>query len=83
MEALRADERVGFNRLPRTEAGIYPADSRNASRKLLANFLATSTGFSLPPIVFTVSIEFPTSKTKGHAQACPFSRICVSPALIG
>jgi len=27
VEALRADERVGFNRLPRTEAGIYPADS--------------------------------------------------------
>jgi len=25
MEALRADERVGFIRLSRTEGGIYPA----------------------------------------------------------
>ena len=25
MEALRATYRVGFSRLPRTEAGIYPA----------------------------------------------------------
>jgi len=27
MEALRADERVRFSGLPRTEAGIYPAVS--------------------------------------------------------
>jgi len=27
MEALRADGRVGFNRLPRTEAGFQSADS--------------------------------------------------------
>ena len=26
MEALQAVERVGFSRLPRTEAGIYPAE---------------------------------------------------------
>jgi len=26
MEALRADEQVGFNRLPRTEAGFQSAD---------------------------------------------------------
>ena len=28
MEALRADGRVGFNRLPRTEAGFQSADSK-------------------------------------------------------
>jgi len=28
MEALRADEQVGFNRLPRTEAGFQSADSK-------------------------------------------------------
>ena len=27
MEALRADGRVRFSGLPRTEAGIYPADT--------------------------------------------------------
>jgi hypothetical protein len=52
MEALRADERVRFSRLPRIEAGLQPAETKESNQETLMR------DFIFHPLSFVLFVSF-------------------------